>query len=122
MSPRDLPEMERTLLPTGPALPRDAGFVASEQDIDMMSGPEGRRPLRVAAGFHVDGGGMVPTGAATIQGCGRITLDDRFPAVVAASGRGAAILRPVEMLGAPVAPGMLVMRAAAVTVLVSRRE
>jgi len=68
--------------------------------IDLLSGLEIRRPLRVRTGFFVDGQGAVLTAAEAVEGCGRVTLGEAVAASVAATdpGRGLALLRPEERL------------------------
>ncbi|SDZ10710.1 Trypsin-like peptidase domain-containing protein [Jannaschia faecimaris] len=101
LAARALPEMDRTLMSSGPPLPPDAGFVPSEQSFDMVSGLEVRRPLRAASGFFVDTEGTVVTAAETIAGCGRVTLNRLHDAEVALTQDGVAVLRPLTGL-APV--------------------
>ena len=100
---RALPEMTRSLAVTGPPLPADAGFAASEQSLDTVSGLEVRQPLRSASGFYVDGAGTVATAAATVEGCGRVTLDGRHDATVLTAAREVAVLRPAV----PLAPAVV---------------
>lgn len=95
---RAVPEMERTLRSTGAPLPQDTGFVAAEQDVDMVSGFEVRAPLRTGSGFFVDGKGTVVTAAGNVDGCGRVTIGDRFESEVAARDEAVAILRPERAL------------------------
>ena len=101
LAARALPEMERTLTSIGAPLAVDAGFEASEQSFDMVSGLEVRQPLRSASGFFVDGAGTVVTAATVVDGCGRITLDRLHDASLILSQDGVAVLRPVGRL-APV--------------------
>ncbi|WP_298434064.1 serine protease [uncultured Jannaschia sp.] len=101
LAARALPEMERTLTSIGAPLAVDAGFEASEQSFDMVSGLEVRRPLRSASGFFVDGQGTVVTAADTVAGCGRVTLDRMHEVEIAAVDGPVAILRPLARL-APV--------------------
>jgi peptidoglycan hydrolase-like protein with peptidoglycan-binding domain len=70
------------------------------QDIDLVSGLAVRQPLHARSGFYIDGRGHVLTAAATVEGCGRITLDDSYEAEVIArdADLGIAVLRPRETL------------------------
>ncbi len=101
LAARALPEMQRTLASTGPALPADEGFEPSEQSFDMVSGLEVRKPKRSASGFFVDGSGTAVTAASTVEACARVTLDRLHDADVVLSQDGVAVLRPVARL-APV--------------------
>ncbi|CTQ32350.1 serine protease [Jannaschia rubra] len=98
LAARALPEMERTLTSTGPALSPDTGFEPAEQSFDMVSGLEVRQPLRSASGFFVDRSGVVVTASGTVEGCGRVTIDRRHEAEVILSRDGVAVLRPIDRL------------------------
>ncbi|MCK0166005.1 serine protease [Jannaschia sp. S6380] len=91
---RALPEMERSLQSTGRPLPSDAGFQASEQSFDMVSGLSVRQPLRSAAGFFVNPRGTVVTAAETVAGCGRVTLDRSHEVDLQPAAGGMAVLTP----------------------------
>ncbi len=73
------------------------------QSVDLLSGLEIRRPVRVRSGFWADADGAVLTSAAAVAGCARVTLDNTWDARVTASDAaiGVALLRPVEPLAAP---------------------
>jgi peptidoglycan hydrolase-like protein with peptidoglycan-binding domain len=103
---RAIAEMDATLASTGPPLDPKAGFDATRQSVDMISGLELRRPIRAASGFFVGSGGTVATAAETVRGCGRVTLDEGHAARVAIVRDAVAVLRPVEPL-APMAVATL---------------
>ncbi len=63
-------------------LPDTAGQ-GGQQDIDLLSGLQIRRPDVSASGFYFDDKGDVLTSAAAVAQCGRITLDDEIEAEVA---------------------------------------
>ena len=71
-----------------------------EQRIDLVSGLEVRKPSATGSGFFVDGQGTLVTSAATVSGCGRVTIDDDYEARVLASDSalGVAVLRPADRL------------------------
>jgi len=73
------------------------------QSVDLLSGLEIRRPVRVRSGFWVSADGAVLTSADAVDGCARVTIDTAWDAQVVASdaGLGVALLRPVEPLAAP---------------------
>lgn len=79
-----------------------------EQQIDLVSGLEIRKPRLSRSGFFVDRRGTVVTTAQAVQGCSRITLDHDTVAEVAASDAdsGIAVLRPAAPL-APIAVARL---------------
>lgn len=78
-----------------PALVSDDG-----QQVDLVSGLRVRKPLRTGSGFFVENRGTVLTSAATVSGCGRVTLDDVHDAEISARDDrlGLATLRPQETL------------------------
>ncbi|WP_163846328.1 trypsin-like peptidase domain-containing protein [Pseudooceanicola aestuarii] len=79
---RLLGEMQRSFARLPGTL--DPGRGASQdQQIDLVSGLEIRRPLRSRSGFFVDGAGSVVTTAAAVASCGRITLEGEQEAQVA---------------------------------------
>lgn len=71
-----------------------------EQEVDLVSGLEIRRPKLSRSGFYVDQAGTVVTTLEAVQGCGRVTLDEDYRAeLVAADAKlGIAVLRPVDPL------------------------
>ena len=73
------------------------------QSIDLLSGLEIRRPVRVRSGFWAEADGAVLTSAEAVAGCGRVTLDNTWDARVVSTDAalGVALLRPVEPLAAP---------------------
>ncbi len=77
--------------------------VESQQDIDLVSGLEIRRPSLSRSGFFVDGRGTVVTTAQAVENCEKITLDNRYEADILGldAVRGIAVLRAREAL----APG-----------------
>jgi peptidoglycan hydrolase-like protein with peptidoglycan-binding domain len=103
--------MRETLTSIGPALDPTIGATEATASRDLLSGLEVRRPARMRSGLYVDGQGAVLTVAEAVEGCARITLDDRYEATVAATdpASGLALLRPAVPL-AP--PGVAVLAAA----------
>lgn len=85
-------------------LPETVGEGRLDQDIDLLSGLEIRRPERSRSGFFIDGRGTVLTTAEAVQGCDRITLDEAYNASVVAvdDTMNLALLRPEQAL-APLA-------------------
>ncbi|WP_158964382.1 serine protease [Chachezhania sediminis] len=71
-----------------------------EQRVNLVSGLEIRRPKHSRSGVFVDRTGAVMTTAEAVAQCGRITLDERFPARIIAQDNdlGLAILRPEQAL------------------------
>nr|MCU0911570.1 serine protease [Paracoccaceae bacterium] len=105
--------MRRSLTSIGPALDPTLGAQAASQSRDLLSGLEVRQPARTRSGVYVDRTGAVLTVAEAVDGCARITLDDRYEAGVAAvdAASGLALLRPRDALAprrvaelAPAAP------------------
>ncbi|MEP2715598.1 trypsin-like peptidase domain-containing protein [Pseudophaeobacter sp.] len=82
----------------------DAAGADVQQDIDLLSGLEIRKPKMSRSGFFVSTDGVVVTTADVVQGCTRITLDHGYTAEVlnADAASGMAILRPGQAL-APMA-------------------
>jgi S1-C subfamily serine protease len=82
----------------------DAAGADIQQNIDLLSGLEIRKPKVSRSGFFVSRDGIAATTADVVQGCTRVTLDHGYPAdVVAVDGQsGLAILRPTQTL-APMA-------------------
>jgi len=75
-----------------------------QQDIDLLSGLEIRKPKMSRSGFFVSSDGVVVTSADVVQGCTRVTLDYgyRVEVVSADTQSGMAILRSTQSL-APIA-------------------
>jgi peptidoglycan hydrolase-like protein with peptidoglycan-binding domain len=86
----------------GTVLPDSVG-TGTVQSLDLLSGLELRRPVRVRSGFWVSADGAVLTSADAVAGCTRVTIEaDRAARVVAVDDAlGAALLRPVEPLAVP---------------------
>jgi S1-C subfamily serine protease len=82
----------------------DAAGADLQQDIDLLSGLEIRKPKMSRSGFFVTADGMVVTSSDVVQSCTRITLDHGYPATILADDTqtGMAILRPTNSL-APMA-------------------
>lgn len=72
----------------------------AEQNIDLVSGLEIRKPRLSRSGFFVDRAGTVITTAEAVQSCTRITLDNSYRAnlVSVDKGLGIAVLKPEERL------------------------
>jgi S1-C subfamily serine protease len=105
--------MRGSLTSIGPALDPTLGPQGGAQARDLLSGLEVRRPERTRSGVYVDRSGMVLTAAEAVEGCARITLDDRHEASVVAvdAASGLALVRPSAALAprqvaelAPAAP------------------
>lgn len=77
--------------------------IDEEQNIDLVSGLEIRRPKLSRSGFFIDQDGTVVTTAEAVAQCEKITLDDEYEAkvVYTDTARGVAVLRASEAL----APG-----------------
>jgi peptidoglycan hydrolase-like protein with peptidoglycan-binding domain len=92
--------MQRSLTSIGPALDPTLGPQSGGQARDLLSGLQVRQPERVRSGVYVDRSGAVLTVAEAVEGCGRITLDDRHEATVGAvdAASGLALLRPKTAL------------------------
>jgi peptidoglycan hydrolase-like protein with peptidoglycan-binding domain len=103
-----LPRIRETISYFGGAL--DPAFVPEDanEDIDLVSGFQVRRPELLRSGFFVDGSGTVVTTIEAITGesgqCDRVLIDNAYPASVAwrDDARGLAVLRPEQAL-APLA-------------------
>ncbi|WP_372613222.1 trypsin-like peptidase domain-containing protein [Aquicoccus sp.] len=74
--------------------------VETEQNIDLVSGLEIRRPNLSRSGFFVDGRGTVVTTVQAVDGCEKITFDNRHEAELLGldEERGIAVLRARESL------------------------
>lgn len=85
-----------------------AAGVAADQNIDLMSGLQIRKPRLSRSGFFADPSGLVLTVAEAAQNCSRITLEDDLDLKVAWSDPdlGVAVLRPSTAL-APMAVAAL---------------
>ena len=99
---RFLPKMEASLRSIGPAMDPAQGFDAAQQDVDLVSGLDIRRPIKSRSGFFVDTSGRVLTSAEMANGCGRLTINQQHPADVIFADDTIALLAPQERL-APVA-------------------
>lgn len=80
----------------------DAYGDGAAQDIDLLAGLTIRRADVIGSGFYVDSKGHVLTSASLVDQCTDITLDDTYPARVAAVANGLALLAP-EVALAPIA-------------------
>ncbi|MGB8624074.1 MAG: serine protease, partial [Paracoccaceae bacterium] len=82
------------------ALDETLGATTEDQNIDLMSGLEIRRPEISRSGFYVDGAGTVLTTSQVLEQCKRLTIGDDFEADVAArdDALGLAVLRPRQSL------------------------
>ncbi|WP_306005361.1 serine protease [Aquicoccus porphyridii] len=74
--------------------------VDTEQNIDLVSGLDIRRPSLSRSGFFIDGRGTVVTTAQAVEGCEKITLDNRYDAEILGldAAQGIAVLRATEAL------------------------
>jgi S1-C subfamily serine protease/peptidoglycan hydrolase-like protein with peptidoglycan-binding domain len=102
---RVLPMMQQSFTALDGAL--DPGAVPEDAaaDVDMVSGLEVRQPDRVRSGFFVDARGTVVTTTEAVAGqCGRLLINEAYPAGVSYSddALGLAVLRPEQRL-APLA-------------------
>lgn len=94
---RVLPMVDASFRRIPGVLPDSAVTGASAvSGVDLVAGLQVRRPVRAATGFFVDDEGRVLTSLATVDGCGRITLDERIDADLrlADAGLGVALLHP----------------------------
>lgn len=96
---RVLAEMKASFTARDAVLDPAAGADA-EQNIDLVSGLEVRKPRLSRSGFFVDGSGTLVTTAEAVQGCARITLDQNYRAELVSTDAalGVAILRPEQPL------------------------
>ncbi|QYX58504.1 trypsin-like peptidase domain-containing protein [Roseovarius sp. SCSIO 43702] len=96
---RLLAEMQESFRRIDGVLDPAAGSNA-EQDIDLVSGLEIRRPIRALSGFFADSAGTVVTTARAVEGCGHITLEDdqRAEVLTRDEATGIAILKPQARL------------------------
>ncbi|UWQ21098.1 peptidoglycan-binding protein [Jannaschia sp. W003] len=95
---RAVEAMAASLRSTGAPLPSAPLPAGGTQGLDALAGLDVRRPLRSAAGFWVDRSGAVATAAATVEGCGRVTIEGGYDAAVAARAGGVAVLRPAAAI------------------------
>ncbi|MBE9637446.1 serine protease [Salipiger mangrovisoli] len=70
------------------------------QSLDLVSGLPIRKPRETVAGFFVDARGALLTSAASVAGCGRLTLDGSYGAELVQSDAtlGVALLRATSAL------------------------
>lgn len=96
---RVLSEMQNSFTRFDAVLDPAAGADA-EQNIDLISGLNIRKPRLSRSGFFIDSKGMVVTAAEAVQGCTRITLNHDYQAelVTVDSALGVALLRPAKAL------------------------
>jgi S1-C subfamily serine protease len=102
---RVLPMMQQSFTALDGAL--DPGAVPDDAaaEVDMVSGLEVRQPDRVRSGFFIDAQGTVLTTTEAVAGqCGRILINEAYPAEVSYSDDALrlAVLRPQQRL-APLA-------------------
>ena len=93
---RLLSEMRASFSRTIGAMSPAAG--SEEQNIDLVSGLEIRRPKLARSGFFIDTSGHIATTSQAVAACSRITVDDEYEAEVLANQDGIAILRAKETL------------------------
>ena len=102
---RVLPMMQQSFTALDGALDPGAIPEGTEENIDMVSGLEVRRPALVRSGFYVDAQGSVLTTAEAVAGqCAQVLIDNAYEAEVAYvdEALGLALLRPRQSL-APLA-------------------
>jgi len=96
---RVLAEMKASFTRIDGVLDPAAGGDA-EQNIDLVAGLEVRKPKLSRSGFYIDRKGSIVTTIDAVQGCTRVTVDQDYPAEVAATDErlGVAVLRPLQPL------------------------
>lgn len=96
---RILGEMQNTYARLDGVLDPAAGSDA-EQNLDLLSGLEIRRPRLSRSGFFVNESGVVVTTSDAVDACTRVTLENDYPVDVIFSddATGVAILRPATKL------------------------
>lgn len=102
---RVLPMMQQSFTALEGVLDPGAIPEGAEENIDMVSGLEVRRPALVRSGFYVDAQGSVLTTAEAVAGqCAQVLIDNAYEAEVAYidEALGLALLRPRQQL-APLA-------------------
>jgi S1-C subfamily serine protease len=102
---RVLPMMQQSFTALEGALDPGAIPEGQENDVDMLSGLEVRRPTLVRSGFYIDAQGSVLTTVEAVNGqCGQILIDEAYEATVVYrdDALGLAVLRPRQRL-APLA-------------------
>ncbi|WP_227267369.1 serine protease [Roseobacter weihaiensis] len=99
---RVLQEMQNSFVRRSGVLDPGAGETADQQ-IDLVAGLEVRKPILSRSGFFVDAAGAVVTTSDAVQSCARITLDERYDAMLSGvdTDRGIAILKPKQTLAPP---------------------
>ncbi len=99
---RVLDDMRNSLVRRAGVMDPSAG-ITEDQQIDLISGLEVRKPRLSRSGFFVDSRGAVVTTAEAVQSCTRITLDEQYDATLAGvdADRGIAVLTPRERLAPP---------------------
>lgn len=96
---RILPVLQASFRPAGDKF-LDPGLVPLEEAArtGLLAGMRVKTPLRTASGIFVDREGSVLTNAASVDGCGRITLDTGAEAGIVATDFGVTLLRPLSLL------------------------
>ncbi|WP_037253554.1 trypsin-like peptidase domain-containing protein [Roseobacter sp. SK209-2-6] len=104
---RVLAQMQKSFERTDGVLEDTAG-ADIQQNIDLISGLEVRKPRLSRSGFFVHEDGTVVTTSDAVAGCARVTLDHGYAATVVSNTpeNGLAILRPADRL-APMAVAAL---------------
>lgn len=94
--------MEASFTPIDGVLDETMGF-AERQSVDLLAGLEIRRPTRTGSGFYVDASGRVATSASLVEGCGRVTIENRheMEASLIDAETGLALLIPRAPLSPP---------------------
>jgi S1-C subfamily serine protease len=102
---RILPIMQQSFQALNGALDPGAIPEGMDQDIDMVSGLDVRRPEIVRSGFFIDAQGAVLTTSEAVAGqCEQVLINNAYPATVAYTDAalGVAVVRPQQRL-APMA-------------------
>jgi hypothetical protein len=96
---RILPVLQASFRPAGDKF-LDPGLVPLDEAArtGLLAGMRVKTPLRTASGIFVDREGSVLTNAASVDGCGRITLDTGAEAQIVSSEFGVTLLRPLSLL------------------------
>lgn len=97
---RVLEQMQSSFVTLDGALDPAISTPGDDQQADLVSGLEIRKPLRSRTGVFLDGKGRVLTSAEAVQDCGHIDIDGAHDAVIelADTTRNIAVLKPETTL------------------------